>query len=372
MYTVYPAGAENIVLSLVRHLDRDRFNPVVCSFKGGELLGEFLKIGIPVHVLGKKSGIDFSAFLALYRIIRNEHIDIIHSHNFSPNLWGRIIGLLAKVPVIITTEHTVATAKSNLQRIIDRLLSLYTNRIIAVSERVRLTHCELEGLDPEKILTIYNGVEYSMLDYSTRVLLREEFCKEFNLPTNQCLITTVGRLEPPKGHENLLKAVPLVVSECPEAKFVIVGDGSLRSQLVEFAEEASIVENIIFTGFRSDVYNILSLSDICVVPSNREGFSVTVLEAMASEKPIIATDVGGNAEALTNGESGIIVKPNDPTELAEGIIGLIKNRDRSHELGRNARKRFNEKFTIKKMVDNFEMLYVTEYTQLKENSNVVS
>jgi glycosyltransferase involved in cell wall biosynthesis len=357
LYSIKPAGAEKVVLSLAKCIDKSKYNPVVCALKGGELLNDFIKLNIPVYVLNKKTGFDLSVIWKLYRIIKKEKINIIHSHNFSPNFWGRLIGYITGVHVLIITEHTIATTKSRVQKLIDRLLSGITDKIIAVSHRVRDSHIEQEKISPEKIITIYNGIEGLNIDDDNMLTFKNEFKKWANIPHTHYLITTIGRLESPKGHINLFKAIPLVINRYPQTTFLIVGDGSLRNQLEDLVQRLNIKENIVFTGFRSDISDILYISDLCVVPSYREGFSITVLEAMSVGKPVVATDVGGNAEAVVNGKSGIIVKPQDHMLLADAIIKVISDTNMRQRMGAYGKERYQHYFTLQKMKEETENIY---------------
>lgn len=357
LYSVESAGAEKVALSIAKHINRGRFKPIVCSLRGGRLLNEFLALNIPVYILDKKKGLDLSITWKLLRILRTEKIKVIHSHNFSPNLWGRVVGMIARVPVLIATEHTVATVKTRLQKVVDYMLSRITDKIIAVSNRVRDSHIEEEGIIPEKFITIYNGIEPWNSNDKITSIYNDRFLKEFGIFPDNYIITTIGRLEPPKGYEILFKAIPIVQNVYPEAYFLIVGDGYLKANLETVVEKLKIKENVVFTGFRNDVRNILAISDLCVIPSIREGFSITLLEAMSAGKPIVATDVGGNAEAIINEETGIIVQPGDPVALANGIISALNDKKRAAEMGMRARRRFEECFTLQQMIDKTEGLY---------------
>jgi len=357
LYGVEAAGAEKVALSIAKNIDKGKFKPVVCALRGGRLLNEFLALNIPVYILGKKRGVDFSIIWKLLRILKTEEIKIIHSHNFSPNFWGRVVGRIARTPVLIITEHTIATAKTRLSKIIDFILSKITDKIIAVSNRVRDSHIKEEKIDHEKLITIYNGIESWNYDNKILGIYKKQFLKELGISSENYLITTIGRLEAPKGHENLLKAIPMVLKAYPKVCFLMVGDGRLKPELETLAERLSVKENVFFVGYRTDVRNILAISDLCIIPSIREGFSITLLEAMSVGKPIVATDVGGNSEAIIDGESGIIVQPGDPNALANGIITVHKNKILGEEMGIKARKRFEEFFTIQKMIDETEKLY---------------
>lgn len=142
---------------------------------------------------------------------------------------------------------------------------------------------------------------------------------------------------------------------------MIVGDGYLRSHLEKLAINLNISNNVIFSGHRTDIADILSCSDVAVLSSVREGFSITLLEYMAFGKPIVATDVGGNREAIINGESGIIVPPKDPIALAEGIMKFLKEKKLAEDFGKMAKERFKKKFTIQKMINETEKLYNSLY-----------
>ncbi|MBI4855346.1 MAG: glycosyltransferase [Acetobacterium woodii] len=357
LYSLEPGGAEKVVLSIAKHIDRNRFSPVVCAFKNGRLHPDFAKLKIPIYVLNKKSGIDISLFWKLRRVLKTENIKIIHSHNFSPNFWGRFIGYIVGIPILITTEHTLATSKTRLQKTIDHILSKITTKIIAVSNSVCDSHIREEDILPEKFVTIYNGIE-PWNDHEEEInKFRSQFLKEFGIVDDSCIITTIGRLEPPKGYENLLKAIPLIHRIIPEPLFLIVGDGYLKTKIETLTRNLGIRERVVFTGFRSDIRKILGISNLCVIPSLREGFSITLLEAMSTGKPVVATDVGGNSEAISNGETGIIVPPDDPAALANGIIAVLNDKHMAEKMGLKARERFERLFTIQKMIDETEKLF---------------
>jgi L-malate glycosyltransferase len=355
LYTLETAGAEKVVLALAEHLDRRRFEPLVCGFRGGCLLESFRALGVPVVVLGKRRGLDPRALWRLYSLVRRERVDVIHSHNFSANLWGRLVGLLAGVPTLIATEHTVASVKSPLQRSLDRLLARPTARIIAVSRRVEESHVREEAIPAGRFAVVYNGLPaFGAAPTPDWVAALRA---SLGVSDGELLVTTVGRLEPPKGHEVLLRATPQILAAVPAARFVLVGDGALGPALRRLADALRVAHAVRFVGFRLDVRSVLAASDLCLIPSLREGFSVTMLEAMSVGAPIVATDVGGNAEAIVSEESGLIVAPGDPMALAAAAVRLLLDREAARALGAAARRRFEAHFTLERMIADTERLY---------------
>ena len=355
LYSLEPGGAEKVVLSIAKHIDRKRFCPVVCAFKNGRLHPDFAKLKIPIYILNKKGGIDLSLFWKLRRVLKTENIEIIHSHNFSPNFWGRFIGYIVGIPILITTEHTLATSKTRLQKTIDHILSKITTKIIAVSNSVCNSHIREENILPDKVMTIYNGIDFNIPTYPADLLEKKR--RELGINNGSKVVVAIGRLEEPKGHEYLLQAAKVILNEFHNVQLLIVGDGYLKSELIRQTNDLGIRKDVIFSGRRNDISDILTMSDIAVLSSIREGFSIALLEYMACGKPIVATDVGGNSEAIITNKSGIIVPPANHLALAAGILKLLKDEPFANRLGMEAQKRYSECFTLKHMVSGIEELY---------------
>ncbi len=181
--------------------------------------------------------------------------------------------------------------------------------------------------------------------------------KEFNLSDNSVLIAIVARLVPLKAHEVLLKAVHKLISNGCDIHVLIVGDGPRRKELEDLSQSLRISDRVVFTGYRTDVPQILNLIDIFVLSSDWEGFPMTILEAMASGKPVVCTDVGGNREAVVNGETGFIVPPRDIKFLSESLFKLIQYTDLRKEMGERGKERFLKNFTVDVMVKKTESIY---------------
>jgi len=355
VYRLKIAGAENVALSLAKGLNKEKYEPIICCLKDNKIGKELQDYNIRVFNLNKIGRFDFTVLFKLLKLIKKEKVDIIHTHSFSPNLWGRLAAIIGRVPVIISTEHTVATVKTNLHKIIDKILAKFTTKIISVSMVVRNSILEEENISPDKILTIYNGIDIKSLSVNKEDMKKKS--GSLGIDLSKPVVVSVGRLEPPKGHIHLLEAAKIVTKEFKSVQFLIIGDGYLKPQLEKMAANLGITNNIIFAGFRSDIADILSLADIAVMSSVREGFSIALLEYMASGKPIVVTDVGGNKEAIENGVSGLIVPACDTKALGEAILYLLKNKDIALELGRKAKRKLEAEFTLTNMVNKIQQLY---------------
>jgi glycosyltransferase involved in cell wall biosynthesis len=362
IYKLERGGAERVVVSLAKGLSRKKYEIAVCCFKGGVFEEELQACGIPVFKMNKRGLFDLSILFKLLKIIKKEKFDIVHTHSFSANLWGRVAAFLSRVPIVISTEHTLATAKTKMQRHIDNILARITTKIIAVSKTVRNSLLEEENIPADNILAIYNGIDFTPSSIKNEAIQNKK--KELGVGLNNKVVVTIGRLEPPKGYEYLLESARTVTDAFPSTRFLIVGGGYLRPALENLAGRLNICDKVILAGPRTDIADILSFSDVAVLPSVREGFSITLLEYMACGKPIVATDVGGNTEAVINGISGIIVPSKDPAALAGGIMNILRDEKLAESLGRNARERFRRKFTIQKMILETENLYETLCSQV--------
>jgi glycosyltransferase involved in cell wall biosynthesis len=325
--------------------------------RDGRLRREFEAIGVPVHVLSKARGLDFGAWRRLGRLIRSERYDLIHSHSFSPSFWIRLARALGGGPPVVVTEHTIASGRRPHLRWLDRLLLPQTERLIAVSEAVRDSFYALERTPPAKLEVIYNGVDEESLRVEDPSAERAGVALEFGLDPADILLVTVGRFEEPKGHDVLLQAAPAILAAHPRSRFLLVGDGSLRAPLAQLAERLGLGERVVFTGFRGDARRFLAIADLCVVPSRREGLSLAVLEAMALARPIVATRVGGNPDAIEDGRSGVLVPPSDAGALSDAIGALLSDAERRAALGAGAAARFLERYTARGMVARIEDLY---------------
>jgi glycosyltransferase involved in cell wall biosynthesis len=227
--------------------------------------------------------------------------------------------------------------------------------MVAVSEDIARFLCQAVGVKPDKIRTIYNGIETDLFCPNQR--MREQIRQELQVTDEQSVIGAVGNLYPVKGHTYLVRAAATVTEVVPNAVFLIAGRGHLLGRLQAEARELGVENKIRFLGFRDDVPALLQAMDIFVLPSLSEGLPLSAIEAMASGKPVVATRVGGVPEVVVDGETGFLVAPEDAGGLAKKLVCLLKSPCLAQELGSAGCERAKERFSLDRMVKGYEELY---------------
>jgi glycosyltransferase involved in cell wall biosynthesis len=224
-----------------------------------------------------------------------------------------------------------------------------------VSEAQKEKMIKARHIPQEKVVRIYNGIEMEgyLCDRGAGLKIRQEL----GLKEDNILIGAIGRLVWEKGFEYLIQSIPDVLKVYPNVKILIVGEGPLKDRLKAQGKRLKVEDHLIFTGFRNDIKEILSVIDILVIPSILEGFPMITLEGMAVAKPIIASRIDGIEEQITDGETGLLVPSQDADALANGINRLINNRDLALRLGMNARHKVEKKFSVIKMITETEKVY---------------
>jgi len=356
IWALEPGGAEQMVISLASGLDRTRYNPIICCLNHKGRFASRLEQGdVKVIELNKGPAIDFLIIPKLIKVMRRYKIDIVHTHLWTADFWGRIAAKLAGIPIIISTAHNVDIWKPKLFLWFDRVLSKSTDKIIAVSKKVRLFYIEKAGIEKDKLITIYNGVASKKTGIEAGDRLKKR--KELDLGSKDKIIAVIGRLVEQKGHIYFLEAMKKISSEIPKLKALIIGDGPLKNRLMDKARELGLEGKVIFTGIREDISEILPLIQFLVMPSLYEGLPIVALEAMAQGKPIIATEVGGIPEAVLHNKTGILVPPGNPSLLAESIIQLTESCELRKSFGKEAKKLVREQFDLKQMLKHTQAIY---------------
>ena len=357
-------GAERVIADTALGLDRKKYEPSVwCVTRGGETATELSEKGIEVKILGISSYRNPLNTSKLTRLLKAARPDIIHTHGYFASVIGRLAARRAGTPVILTHVHSTYWEYRKRHIMIERKLSRFTHKIICCSRAVENFVKNTEKITDNKTIVIYNGVDeerFSPLKSPTSIRT------EFGMDEETVVVGTVSSLTPHKGHEYLIQAASLVLGTLPSVKFLIVGDGPLRQRLEDQAKNLNIHPAVIFTGTRKDIPEILSLMDVFVLPSHtREGLGIAIIEAMAAERPVVATDIGGIPEVVNNSETGLLVPPGDPKALSIAIIELLQDPSRAKTMGEKGRIRVKEKFTVKKMLSEIENVYQSLVNQRK-------
>ncbi len=351
-------GAEKYLTDLVANLDPDKY-PAVCVFPKSKSAYRFRSRlnGKKVYELSR-----LQIWFGLIGIIRKEKPDIVHLNMHIPFscFFAIAASKLTKVRKLFATVHSVVPPASRFlpMRFVKSFLSSALlpkiDEFICVSNKSRDEFCSTYGISKDKVDVVYNGLDpgkYNITDVS-KISKSSVGIKE-----GQIVIGTVSRLVKDKGIEYLLEAVAILAKKNDDICCLMIGDGNLRSKLERKAENLGIKDRTIFAGHIDNVISCLLLIDIFVMPSLRETFGLSTLEAMLAGKPVIATDVGGIPELVNNGNTGILVPPKDPDAIGKAVIELLSDNKKRERMGNNAQQRAHELFTLKNMVSGTQKIY---------------
>jgi glycosyltransferase involved in cell wall biosynthesis len=350
-------GLQQVIVNICKTIDRRLFDVSVLCLRGlGSFVPEVERMGIKVFSLPQNiKGVDYFSFLKIARILKQQKIQVIHSHNTQPFIEGTIGGLIAGVNTIIHTDHARDFPDKKRYMLAEWVMSHFVYKVVGVSEHTSQNLMKYEKISPRKILTIPNGIDGSKYSLSiNKTVLREELA----LPKIGPIIGLGVRLTDQKGITYLLQAMPAVIKAFPDVTLLIAGDGPLEGALREETISLHIDDHVRFIGPRLDMPRILKLLDLYVLPSIWEGLPMVLLEALAAGCPILATDVGGNATAITNGFNGSLVSALDPQILSLEIINLLSNPALRNEYARHGLERFQREFNAEIMTRKYEQLYL--------------
>jgi len=348
-------GTEQQILEIVRRIDRDRFDPYVCCFRHGAKAEEIEALGVPVLHEPKRLKADPGLVLRLAAMMRRERFDIVQTYLWTANTWARIAARMAGIRWILASERNVDIWEEAYKRVIGRWLARSTDRVVANSEAVRQYLLNRGGLAPEKVVTIHNGVNFDRFRTPCDPAIRR---RELGIADDVVLAGCLARIEPAKDHGTLLQALALISARLPKLHVALIGGGSEQERLRRMAHELGIGERVHFVGFRTDAAEWLQSVDISVLSSVKEGLSNTVLESMAAGKPVVATDVGGNAEVIVENETGFLVPARSPTELGTALARVAGSRELMTSFGKAGRRRADGLFSVDSMVAHTERLYL--------------
>ena len=353
-YSMEIGGIETHLYEVACRLNSDEFLPSICVLKGGGTLERRLESkDIAVYDLCKREGIDLAIVLKLRKLLLEKGIRILHTNNYSAWLYGVLAALGIRSLKHVHAEHAIIDIKRRAR--IERLLSYFTDSIVCVSGGVRDYMMNYQKITPRRLTVIYNGIDTDR--FSRNPETRKEYRKQLGISDGSPVVGIIARLNPIKDHATLLKAFSKVSQTLPDAVLLIVGGGEMEDALVSQASALNITEKVIFLGERNDIPGLLNVIDVFVLSSLSEAHNVSLLEAMSSELPVVATRVGGNTEIVDENVTGFLVPPKDSDTLAVKIMDIIVTEEHKNNMGAKGRAKVLEKFTIDRMMNNYISLY---------------
>ena len=348
-------GVKRLFSWMIPRFDASRYNVALVSLRKKDLSEETLEsMGIDISYL-HKSKFDPATLTALLKVIDRQKTDILHLHGYGATTFGRLAGWMRGIPTIVH-EHANLTDTPWFQKVADRMLVPATDIAIAVSKSTADFVIGPRRIPAERVKVVYLGVP---LEEFSRPRSLEEIAdarRELGAAPDELVVGTVTRLHDSKGNSYLVDAARQVLDQRPKTRFYLFGEGPLRPQLEAQARALNLGDRFVFGGFTRDVARTVSAFDIEVFPSLWEGTPLTVFEALAMGKPIVATDADGLVDVLTNEKDALIVPRRDATALAGAIVRLIDHPDLRADLSVRARLT-GQQYGIAAFVRKMERLY---------------
>lgn len=355
----HQGGSERQAVQLTQLLQDDKtFRVFVgCLDKSGPL-NDFLPLDeIPEFKLTSFRDITFMRQVErCARYIRANKIDIVHTHDFYTNIFGMCAAYWARVPGRIASKRETFS-KTKTQMMVERQAFRLAGRVLANAGAVKSFLIE-QGVPEKKIAVVHNGIDLARVASSNST--REKTLRTLDLPSGcvgQVVSLVANFRSEVKNHRMFLRMAKKVHKSCPDAVFLIAGEGELGKSLETFADELGIRKHVFFIGAGHAIGDVLAISDVCVLTSRSEGFSNSILEYMLASKPVVATRVGGAAEAVVDGESGFLVESDDDTSMASRVVMLLQDPELAGTLGSRGRWIVETKFSIERQLRETVELY---------------
>lgn len=349
-------GAETQLVNLATRLKKRGWDVGVVSMLPPQaFIEELTAAGIPLATLNMRRGVpDPRAVFKLVKILKQRQPDILHSHMVHANLLGRVVRVFYRIPVVISTAHSMNEGRRWREiayRMTDFLADITTNVSRAAVDR----YLRVGAVPKDKIIFIPNGIDTFLFQFNqdARLQLR----KDLGLNENFVWLA-VGRFEEAKDYPNLLQAFKSVTDERNDAALLIAGQGTLFEDIKSMAHSLGLTEKVRFLGVRRDVPELMSTADAYVMSSTWEGLPMVLLEAAACELPVVSTDAGGNSEIVLDGVSGYIVPPRDPQALAAAMLKMMSfPEEERRAMGQAGRAHIEANYSLDHVVDQWEKLY---------------
>ena len=357
LHSLHVGGAEVLAARLARGLgDRVRFL-FACLDDLGTLGEELRQEGFPVHLLRRRSGLDWRCSYRLGRLLCREQVDVIHAHQYTPFFYGSTARLLYRRPAVLFTEHGrhFPDFPRRKRMLANRLLLRRADRVIGVGEAVRRALISNEGIPAERVDVICNGID--LKPFGTEIPDRTAVRREMSIGPHDLVIVLVARLDYLKDHATAIRTLARVVKQRQDARLVLVGQGPELSKIEEQVRQSGVEGNVRLLGQRKDIARLLAVSDVFLLTSISEGIPLTLIEAMAAGVPVVSTNVGGVAEVIEDGVTGLLAPSGNDEALAEHVLRLSVDEGLRRRMAECGRRRAAETFSEGRMQADYLRLY---------------
>lgn len=354
-------GAEKLLLTLSKNLDRNKFDVVLGIFIHAKhstnlIWKEAAKLGLTLEPIRIRNVYGLTQVLDLYGVIKKHRPDVIHTHGYKTNILGFVMARAFRLP-IVTTFHGWLHSQNPTTKLFFRAsikLLLYFDLVITVSDQIKTALVEM-GVPSKKMTTVRNIPAIEAGIYS---LEKNAFRDEIGMPPGSKAVGFVGRLEHVKGCYQFIHAISIVAKRDPDVCFVIVGEGSERQSLERESKELGLENRVYFCGFRDDMASVFRALDLYVLPSLSEGVPLTLLEAMFYGVPVVATRVGGVPEVIRHGVNGMLAPPNDTQALAETMVDSLTNQEETTKRVVEAKQKIDKEYSVERWLDIIGGIYI--------------
>ena len=368
-------GTRRHLVDLVTHLDRARFAvTVLCATRRDPAfvqdIARMRAAGaevVPVPMCREIHPLrDLAAFVRLRGLLRRGRFDLVHTHSSKAGFVGRLAARSAGIRRIVHTAHVfpfmmdVSPRRRAFYLRLERMAARVTDCLICVSRQEREVAAENGLAAPDKLRVIENGIDVEEVRSAASAAAVTELRRKHGLVTGDLIVGAVGRLTAQKGYRDLVEAAAEVMKRVPAARVIVVGEGELKAQIEEASHRLGLGNRFMLVGGSQSVYSYLAMFDVFVLPSRWEGLPYSAMEAMALEKAVVGSAVGGVPELIADGETGLLVTPKDPGSLAQGIIRFLEDPALRARCGASARERVATRFNRSTMVARISDLYIEQ------------
>lgn len=352
-------GAEMLAMRIAQQMRSQYRFVFFCLDELGPLGEQLRSEGFPVWLLGRRPGFDWRCIDRLGRLLRQEQVELLHAHQYTPFFYGAAARLARhRIPVLFTEHGRWFPDYRRPKRVIaNRLLLRRCDRVIGVGEGVRRALIENEGIREHRVGVIYNGVDVDRFATTSETHAREKLRERLGFGPDNLVLLQVARLDPLKDHLTAVRTVARLVGQLPNVRLVLVGSGPEEERIRAEIERLGVQQQVQMLGLRNDIPQLLAGSDILLLTSVSEGVPLTLIEGMAAGLPVVATDVGGVPEVVEDGQTGLLARAGDDESLAAAVSSLANNATLRQEMGSRGCRRALELFSEDAMHASYDRLY---------------